>query len=153
MLHRHIRSSFLCLWSAEAQQHRNVYKIHGGTIFHFSTRQSHMESYKYFQCTIIRPIELPNTHWVKLMDRTTSNWPSCAFLTFSSTCAHCSMRVSLGAPRKKVHLKVPRLRMCWRCLYSRPISRLMHSRRSMILCSVLDDSAAFLDLLHSRVLF
>ena len=42
-------------------------------IFHFCTRQSHMESYKYFQCTIIQPIELPNTHCVKLMDRTTSN--------------------------------------------------------------------------------
>ena len=97
-------------------------------------------------CTTIGPIGLLDSNWVKLTNRTTSNWPSCAFLTFSSTCAHCSIRASLGAARKNVRLKVPRLRICWRCLYSRPISKLMHSRRSMILRGVLDDSAAFLDL-------
>ena len=106
---------------------------------HFYTRQSHMENYHMYY-------HLTNTiTYYKLTNRTTSNWPSCAFLTFSSTCAHCSMRASLGAARKKVCLKVPRLRKCWRRLYSRPISRLMHSQRSMILRGVFDDSATFLE--------
>ena len=109
-------------------------------LLHFYMRQSHMENYKCFH------MYYQWTNKAKATNRITNNWPSCVFLTSSSTCAHCSIRASLGAARKNVHLKVPRLRICWRCLYSRPISKLMHSRRSMILRGVFDDSAAFLDL-------
>ena len=127
-----------------------VFETHVKAILHFfytSTWDSHIwKITNASTCTTNGPIRLLDSNWVKLTNRTTSNWPSCAFLTFSSTCAHCSIRASLGAARKNVRLKVPRLRICWRCLYSRPISKLMHSRRSMILHGVLDDSAAFLDL-------
>ena len=72
--------------------------------------------------------------------------PSCAFFVFSNTLAHWSISASLGAAKKNVRLKVPRLRMCSWFRYSSPISRLMHSRRSMILLGALCDSAAFMDL-------
>ena len=72
--------------------------------------------------------------------------PSSAFLTFSNTLAHCSIRGSLGAAKKNALLKVPRQRMCWKFLYSRPISRLMHSLRSIVLRGDFPESAIFLDL-------
>lgn len=84
--------------------------------------------------------------------RTWSRSPSVAFLTLSSTLLHCSIMASLGAAKKKLLLKVPRHKTCWRSLYSKPSSRLMHSRRSITLRGGLEVVAAFWDLWHSRVL-
>lgn len=77
---------------------------------------------------------------------------SFALLTFSMESTHCSIRASEGAPKKKVLLNVPRLNMCCCSLYSRPTSRFIHSRRSIIFLGFFNDSMAFFDLKHSSVL-